>query len=210
MATARMWWGVMYYWPPPPGLTVDWAASGIGLEISGAVQGPGCGWFECSEYWYSLRFLSQYFLGVDRMPDEGCIYSSAPYVRYPWFGYQSSINLSTGGRAIFDEPSAGCWVTAGQQVYEGSQRIGGTSIVDEIWHIDGNAHHTAIVQVPSRLEIPPFSFTLNRSQNLQIDIEVVWTFRLEGSSEVEFERSGPPPGPFEFIVPQWDIVSLDV
>ncbi len=204
VVSADMWWGSSCV-PTGVPLTLDArynSETQRGLEISGALQGPGCG-VACGEYFHLMMFMASFNLTVPRMPDRGCRFTSSPVV-----DFVGRIEGETGYGGSLDDPAVRLDLSLMQVIYSGAYEIG-----KRINYLPDRIDFEAVddwetYYVPDRLRIPSLTWELNRTRPVQIDIWVNFYMYVEGTGRIGFV--GELVNPFKFDVPQWSIFATDV
>jgi hypothetical protein len=207
MVSVQMYWGSS--WIPsgiPFGLNVEYnPTTGRGLQVSGEVVGPGCGDWSCGQYWVNLTYMGSFHLSTSRMPERGCVFNSSPEVHFSGSLVGETEEGSNAIGFVFDDSSAKCGVRIRQRIYSGVYQIGmRTLALQRVINIDDDNHEIEIYDMPAVLTVPTFSWILNRTRHLQIDIEVRFRMYLEGTGSIRFSGN-----PFIFNVTQWSIWAED-
>jgi hypothetical protein len=201
MSSAEMWWGSSDI---PSGCpeTVRPSRQGACVRLYGTVDGPGCGRFSCREEWRNLTFVSRFFLDVGRMPASGVSFRSAPKVHLDGLLWGETV-----GGALFDKPSAVCGLRLRQYVYAGGTCLGVTETANpKLIDIRDKTNGWQGAELWGPHALPRFSWTLDRTKALEIDVEVRFRTYLEGTGLVRFD---PYVGwPLVIDVPQWRIESV--
>jgi len=197
MTDVQMYWGSsdIPSGIPAYDLYTAYTTNGRGLNITGFQVGPGCD-CGCSDRWCTLTFLARFYLSTSRMPELGITYTSTPYVDFSGGFYGE-----TGFASCADDPSAIIGVRVSQYVYQGGTMIATrrTSMPRRIALEDEDVIDS--YDMPPRVYIPSYTWNLNRSRTLEIDIEVRFLMYLEGDGEIRFH--GMNTQPFTFDIPQW-------
>jgi hypothetical protein len=205
MSIVQMYWGSsdIPSGIPGPGLNVQYhPTTGRGLDIDGGLAGSGCGKFTCGERTATLTFLGRFYLQPQRMPEQGRLFVSQPGV-----DFSGRLRAETDTGTSFDNSSVRVGLRLRQYIYSGTALIGWKEIrrprVIDLVYDSSDWRQTYML--PDTMTIPAFCWELNRSQTLEIDIEVRFLIRLEGHCSLSFWSYGDRfhPDKFIFDVPQW-------
>jgi hypothetical protein len=108
----------------------------------------------------------------------------------------------------WDESSAKCGVRLRQYVYSGGSLLGmreeSLPQVIDMTAEDFRQDYT----MPASIQIPAYTWQLDRTRTLQIDVEVRFRMNVEGDGVIGFDGIGTRTR-FVFDVPQWAIISTD-
>lgn len=203
MSTVQMFWGSSDI-PSgiPANLSANYTSNARGLIISGMASGPGCGRSSCGERTHYLTFLGRFYVSKQRMPYQGTEFTSRPNIHF-----DGQLHGSTGGGAWFDDPSAVCGIRIRQIIYSGSNYVGSTELrMPKLVEIVDRSRDSEWEPVFGNRRVPSLTWTLDRDRNLEIDIEVRFTMKLEGTGAITYYNGNLEPG-FTFNIPQWFIDS---
>ncbi len=207
MTNVQMYWGSsdIPSGIPAPGLDVDYTSTtGRGLQINGQLEGPGCGKWTCGKRVAMLTYLGRFYLEPQRMPEDGRLFISAPNVNF-----SGNLRAEAIGGAIFDNTTVRVGLRLRQYVYSGRTNIGMKEIrmprFVNLTSDDATGNHP----LPENISVPAFCWELNRSQTLEIDVEVRFLMHLEGDCRLRFWSVWGGTDQFSFDVPQWFIEKSD-
>jgi hypothetical protein len=204
MATALMQFANVSISLPPNGhSTITTAVAGARVNIDGRLNGPGDPTFGLDSIERDLSILWQFFLDVQSMPDEGCTFDSDPVVRFT-----GDITAYAADTSIFDDPSAECVLRTRQLVLSGARPIAAAPKNETIISFrdtDGLDR----VFLPPTFRFEPVTFDLDRTDNLEIDLELIFRMYVEGEDSLVMYDGWADSIPVTARVPEFSIDSLD-
>lgn len=198
--SAKMYWG-RTDWSYPPGLTVTRESGG--LRVRGTYGPAGCSFWTQNTKKGTLSTVWQYFLGTDRMPEDGEAFVSSPVAHM-----SGNLYGETQCGLWFEGPSAICEVVRKQEVFAGNARSGWSSASCFPIIMRGQTWASQREEMPPRRKLGWMRFRLDRSKPLKIKLTLEFKMTVTGSGKIEYLTS-PDSGPFLIRIPQWYIYCDD-
>jgi hypothetical protein len=203
MASAEMWWAGDSV-SRPAGITTTFTF--FGLRVSGRQDGPGVGPLAVTlgEFTTALVLSRRFFLNTGRMPPSDPQFGDR-YVSAPIVNFTGDLFCTAGGCTWFGDCSeVECNLRVRQVLAPGGTPTQISFREINLVTISGSG--TANPVMPPRVGFNPIFFTLDRTMDLIIDLQIAIMMRLKGVSSLAYSRF-PESQPFNIAAPQWSIVS---
>jgi len=213
MFTAKMWWAKTWVrkFFHPKGVNLVPENDG-NVKIEGSAGGPGCGVFSCDSRFHMLAIRMQYFLTTDRMPkdDEAyrTVWDSNPNLTFH-YGHRVIGAWTLSGTMpidVFDSSSAKCWIETRQSAHQGGKQIGISEMLKRtLIEIRNDNWVLREELLPHNLWVGKLVFVLDRTKDLEIDIDIFIITELEGEGSIFYHAIFDNKGYIKLQIRPWDI-----